>query len=253
MKAFLKKEWMEGLRTGRTGILLLLFALFGVMNPAIAKLTPWLIETMSESFASAGIVTTAVTVDAMFSWMQFYKNAPMALLLFLLLSSGSFTAEYQKGTLIPTVAKGLPRWKILAAKALALSALWTALYFLCYGITYGYNAYFWDNHIAAHLLFAAACYWMFGIWLLALLVLFSTLAKTSSQVLLGIGAAAIALYALSVFPKCSKILPLKLMDAMPLLQSLASPQDYYAPMALSGITALLCIALSIPCFNRKYL
>ena len=42
MKAFLKKEWMEMTRTGRMWILVLIFVLFGIMNPAMAKLTPWM-------------------------------------------------------------------------------------------------------------------------------------------------------------------------------------------------------------------
>ena len=38
MKAFLKKEWMEWKRTGRMAVLLLVFLLLGIMNPALAKL-----------------------------------------------------------------------------------------------------------------------------------------------------------------------------------------------------------------------
>ena len=58
MKAFLKKEWMEWSRTGRMLILLLVFALFGIMNPAIAKLTPWMMENMAGSLSDAGLVAT---------------------------------------------------------------------------------------------------------------------------------------------------------------------------------------------------
>ena len=147
MKAFLKKEWMEWSRTGRLLILLLIFSLFGVMNPALTKLTPWLIEALSESLADTGLAITSVKIDAMTSWTQFYKNIPIGLLVFLLLGSGSFTAEYQKGTLVPVVTKGLSRRKILSAKSLMLYLMWTVLYVLCFGITFGYNAYFWDNSI----------------------------------------------------------------------------------------------------------
>ena len=65
MIAFLKKEWMELWRTGRFLVLLLVFALLGIMNPAMAKLMPWMMETLSESLADSGITVTAVTVDAM--------------------------------------------------------------------------------------------------------------------------------------------------------------------------------------------
>ncbi len=118
MKAFLKKEWMEWLRTGRLMVLLMVFVLLGIMSPALAKLTPWLMETLSDSMAGTGIVTTEITVDAMVSWAQFYKNIPMGLVIFVLLCSGSFTGEYQKGTLVPVVTKGLSRRSILGAKTL---------------------------------------------------------------------------------------------------------------------------------------
>ena len=117
MSAFLKKEWMELCRTGRLMILLLVFTLFGIMNPALAKLTPWLMETLSESLADTGLVTTSVNVDAMTSWAQFYKNIPVGLIIFILISSGRFPAEYKKGTLITVVKKGLSRRKIVLAKA----------------------------------------------------------------------------------------------------------------------------------------
>lgn len=88
MIAFMKKEWMENVRTGRIWILLILFGLFGVMNPAIAKLTPWI------------------------------------------------------------------------------------------------QCIFWDNSVVAYPLFASFCYWLFGLWMLAILVFFSASMTSNVQVLL---------------------------------------------------------------------
>ena len=58
MRAFLKKEWLEWSRTGRFLVLLLVFTVFGIMNPALAKLTPWLVEIMSESLTDMGLVAS---------------------------------------------------------------------------------------------------------------------------------------------------------------------------------------------------
>lgn len=85
--AFMKKEWLEQLRSGRLAILGILFALFGIMNPAIAKLTPWLFEVMADTLEGSGLSVTVVTVSAMDSWMQFFKNIPMALIVFILLET----------------------------------------------------------------------------------------------------------------------------------------------------------------------
>ena len=54
MRAFLKKEWMEWSRTGRLLVLVLVFLVLGIMNPALAKLTPWMMEMLSESMAVWG-------------------------------------------------------------------------------------------------------------------------------------------------------------------------------------------------------
>lgn len=253
MTAFLKKEWMEVTRTGRGLILLLAFVLFGIMNPAIAKLTPWMMKVMADSLEEAGFVLTEVTVDAMTSWTQFYKNIPMALIVFVLLCSGIFTTEYQRGTLIPVVTKGLSRRKILAAKAVMLTGLWSAGYFLCYGITLAYNAWFWDNSIAAHHLYAAVCYWMFGMWIISLMLFFSALAQSSTQVLLGTCAAAVAVYVMGMFPKIADVFPSKLMDGMSLLQGAAKPGDYRLSMVVALMSGIACVVAAVVCFDRKRL
>lgn len=253
MRAFLKKEWMELCRTGRLLILLMIFTLFGIMNPALAKLTPWLMQTFSESLADTGIVTTSVTVDAMTSWAQFYKNIPVGLIIFILIFSGIFTAEYQKGTLIPVVTKGLSRRKIVIAKSLIIFAAWTVLYWLCFGITYGYNEYFWDNGIANHLFFAASLTWLFGAWVIAILVFFSAVAQSGTQVLFGVGGVAMGVYLLSMFPKLSTFLPVKLMNGMSLLQGINNQGNYYVSIAAAGLMIFLCMVLSVVFFDRKRL
>ena len=89
--AFLKKEWMDLIRSGRFMVLVILFVVFGIMNPAIAKVTPWLMETMADSLAETGLIMTEVHIDAMTSWTQFFKNIPMALIAFVLIQSSIFS------------------------------------------------------------------------------------------------------------------------------------------------------------------
>lgn len=253
MRAFLKKEWMEWSRTGRLLVLVLVFLVLGIMNPALAKLTPWMMEMLSESMAETGLSVTDVTVDAMVSWTQFYKNIPLGLILFTLLCSGNFTAEYQKGTLIPVVTKGLSRRKILLAKGAMMTAAWTVLYTLCSGITYAYNAYFWDNGIAFHLLFAIFLTWLSGLWVTGLLIFFSAVAGSSIQVLLGTGGVVLGMYLLGLFPKAGTWLPTRLLDGMALLQGTAAPGDYYGAMAAAVLMIVMGIGLGVLCFDRKSL
>lgn len=83
LTAFIKKEFSEQIRGGRFMILGILFCLFGIMNPATAKMLPWLLEVMSEQLADNGMLITGIEVDALTSWTQFFKNMPVLLIAFI--------------------------------------------------------------------------------------------------------------------------------------------------------------------------
>ena len=249
--AFFKKELLESARSGKLMILGVLFIAFGIMNPAIAKLTPWMLEIMAEELAESGMSITSVTVDALTSWTQFFKNIPMALIAFVLIYGGIFTREYESGTLLLMLTKGLARYKVLLAKALLLLSLWSLGYFICFGITYAYNAYFWDNSVAKSLMPAVLNWWLFGLWVICLAVLFSTLAKGSSIVLLGTGAAALAAYLLALLPKITPYSPASLMNSAGLLAGAESTEDYTKAVIVTAVTCAVSLAVSIPIFSKK--
>ena len=142
--AFIKKECLEQVRSGGLLITLGIFVVFGIMNPAVAKLTPWLLELMADSLAESGMTVTEVNITAMDSWVQFFKNIPMALIASVLLEGAIFTREYAVGTLVLSLTKGLERYKVVISKWLIMSSVWSVGYALCYGITYVYNDYFWE-------------------------------------------------------------------------------------------------------------
>lgn len=249
--AFTKKEYLELTRTGKLFILMILFILFGIMNPAIAKLTPWLMDTMSESLSEAGLTVTQMEADAMASWAQFYKNIPVALIIFLLMFSGVLTAEYQKGTLINMVTKGMDRWKVILSKIIVMTMVWTAGYWLCYGITYGYNAYFWDNHIASHLFFSAACFYLIGIWMISLILLMSACFQTNSAVLISAGGVFLIVYLLGLLPEIKKYLPAQLMDSSNLLTSGGNVEDYVWAVSVTIVLSVLNVIIAIVLFNKR--
>ena len=251
--AFIKKEWTGQLRLGHLLFLGILFILFGIMNPAIAKLTPWLFEILADSLAESGMIVTGATVDALTSWVQFFKNIPMALIVFLLMESNVFTKEYQSGTLVLALTKGLHRSKVVMAKTTVLFILWSACYWLCFGITYGYNAYFWDNDIAQNLYFAVTCWWLFGLWTILLVVFFSAIAKSNTGVLIGTGAVVLAAYLIGLLPKVEKYTPAKLMNSTGLLYDANSADQYTAAMIVTVLLCVFCFVGSILIWNKKKL
>ncbi|MBQ8398929.1 MAG: ABC transporter permease subunit, partial [Clostridia bacterium] len=248
--AFIKKEFTEQFRSGRLIILGLLFVLFGIMNPAIAKLTPWLLETMADSLAESGMIITDVKVSALDSWVQFFKNMPMGLIAFVLLESSIFTKEYTSGTLVLSLTKGLECYKVVVSKALVLTVLWSLGYWLCFGITYGYTAYFWDNSIAQNLVLSVVCWWLFGMMVVALMVLFSTVAMSNTGVLLGTGGVVLVSYLIGLLPKCNKYLPTFLTDGNSLIYGLVETKTYMPSLVIAVATGVICFAISIPIFNK---
>ena len=249
--ALMKKEITEQIRTGTLMILGMLFVLFGIMNPAVAKLTPWLLETMAESLAQSGMIVTEVTVTAMDSWVQFFKNIPMGLIAFVLLEGGIFTREYQTGTLVLSLTKGLDRYKVVVSKTFVLTVLWTAAYWLCFGITYVYNGYFWDNTVAQNLYFSVVCWWLFGLWTVMLMVLFSVLATANTGVLVGTAGVVGVSSLLGLFPQISEYLPTRLTDGNLLIYGTADVETYTASLMIAAACCLTCFVISLAAFNKK--
>lgn len=249
--AFMKKEWMEQIRSSRLFVLMILFVMFGIMNPAVAKLTPWLFEVMAESLEESGMVVISTEVDAMTSWVQFFKNVPMALIVFVLIQSNIFTKEYQSGTLVLALTKGLHRYKVVLAKTVVLIILWTVAYWMHFGITYVYNEYFWDNSIAENLLFSVSIWWLFGLWTIALLVLFSTISSANTGVLVGTGAVLFVSYLAGLLPKVSEYVPTLLMDGNSLIYGVKDIEDYRFAMIIAITTGIVCFMASVPVLNKK--
>lgn len=253
LTAFSKKEFLELTRTGKLLILSILFVLFGIMNPAIAKLTPWLMEMAFGDIPEASQLFAQIEINALTAWTQFYKNIPLALIVLLLMFSGILTSECQKGTLINMITQGIARWKIIAAKSFTVISLWTLGYWICFGITYGYSAYYWDNHIACHLLFSAFCFYLLGIWLISLLFLLSALLPSNTSVLLALGSIFLGIYLLGFWPDIKEYLPGYLINSKELLIGKTEPSIYFGGTAVTILLSLLNYVFTVFFFNKRML
>lgn len=251
--AFLKKEILGEIRSGRVLLLVILSVLFGIMNPAVTKLTPWMLELLSDQLAESGMFVGDVTVDAMTSWTQFFKNMPVMLVIFLVLYGSILTSEYQKNTLILIVTKGMRRWKILYAKALLMMGMWTIGYVISTGITYGYNAWFWENPDGSGILLAAGAFWLLGIWLITGLCIGSVCSSSASSVLLITGAGFVICYVLSLIPAVKEVLPTQLLNGAPLLAGTASIWEYAAAATVTVLFSIVNLTAAVLIWNRRAL
>ncbi len=251
--AFLKKEILDSWRGGRFTFMFLLFVAFGIMNPAIAKMTPWIIDLFSETLADSGMQVTEVKVDALTSWTQFYKNIPMALVAFVLSFGGSFTKEYDSGTLVLVLTKGMQRYKVVLAKLSLMLITWTGGYWICYGITYLYNAYYWDNGIASGLVASSLMWYLFGVFAVCLVTLFSTISRGYSTVLIGTGGVILVSSVLAMIPKLKRILPIALTDGMGLLVGAEDVEKFIPAILLTIMICIVSILVSVTSMQRKQL
>lgn len=177
----------------------------------------------------------------------------MGLVAFAIIFSGIFTIEYQSGSLVLVLAKGLARHKVVTAKAAIMSLFWSGEYWLCYGITFGYNAFFWDNSIAENLVFAAVCWWVLGIMAIALVVLFSSFMNANTGVLVGTGGVFLLSYLVGMFPKLSEYMPAKLMETSSLLTGITGTGEYCKALGIAAILICVCVLIGIPSINKKHI
>lgn len=241
----LQKELLELVRTKRAMVLLIVFGIFGILNPALAKLTPWMLSLMGESLAEQGITFGAITVDALTSWTQYFKNLMMEYILILAMFSGIFAQEYQSGTLVNLLTKGVSRGKVAASKLLAVQLTWTVCYWLTFFVTLGYTAYFWENALPSGIWLAAVCAYMMGVWLLSLELAFASALNSGMYALLLTGGVFALFFALSMLPQLTRFLPSHLGDGLGLLTGDMTASDIlpalWVSLALSAVQSALCV------------
>jgi len=242
----LRKELLELVRTKRAMVLLIVFGIFGIMNPALAKLTPWMISMMGVSLAEQNITFGAITVDALTAWTQYFKNLMMEYILILAMFSGVFAQEYQSGTLINLLTKGVSRGKVAASKLLAVQLAWAACYWLTFLITLGYTAYFWENALPSGIWLAAFSAYFMGVWLLSLELAFASALSSGMYALLLTGGVFALCFALGMLPQLARFLPPRLGEGLGLLTGDMKASDIlpalWVSVALTAVQSALCMA-----------
>ncbi|MBQ7375501.1 MAG: ABC transporter permease subunit [Clostridia bacterium] len=250
--AFLKKEFMEGGRTFKIVGIIAVFVILAVMNTLTAKFTPLLMELLEGELAQAGISFNAeYEVKTIDSWIQFYKNMPMGLIAFVLIFGGTMTKEYDKGSMILLLTKGFARYKVILAKLFLLVLVWSVGYWLSFGITVGLNSFLLESVELYNFIFAALCWYIFGIFVIALIMLFSVIFKSYGMVLLGTGGVVAALYLISIAPSIAKWLPIILISGVGFMSESVDVSEYLGALIICAIASVGAIVASIPIFNKK--
>lgn len=249
--AFTKKEFTECIRSSKLVIMAIVFLLIGIMNPVLAKVTPDILK----SLASDGMTISVADPTALDAWTQYYKNMPQfGLIVLVIIFSGILTNEISKGTLINMLTKGLKRSTVIAAKMTMSAVIWTLCYLIAFAVSYGYTIYFWPDDSCEHLILAAACLWLFGLLLLAAIMLGSVLFKGIGGSLLFTGGLVAIMFVLDIFPKVSDYNPILLASGnMGLITGAIETGDIIKPVIVSLVLMIAFLFGACSIFNKKFL
>ena len=259
---FLKKEFFELWRRGRLILFGVLFVFFGIEAPAIAKLTPYLFKMMSEDMEQQGLIVKEVTSTAASSYEQFFSNLLMILIVFIIVYAGSVTNEFSKGSAIPLLTKGLSRSALILSKLVCALLTWSAGLWLCFGITYGYTRYYWNDNSVQSVMPAVLLWWLFSVMVICVMFFFASFAKTHIQVMIGtgethiqvmIGAGGIVfiMSVASIAELVKKYLPISITNSMDICTGKTSVTDILPAIIIACVITVLSAVFSVLLIRKR--
>ncbi|MCL2470417.1 MAG: ABC transporter permease [Propionibacteriaceae bacterium] len=250
--SFLGKEFQESLRTYRLLIMVAAFVALGVLSPLLAKMVP---DLLNGTDMGGGAILRVPPATALDSWGQFFKNiSQLGVLILVIVDCGIMGTELAKGTLTNFLAKGLPRSTVIWAKFVSATVMWTLCYGLALLVTWGYTLYFWGNGPLSHAFLAFTCLWVFGVLLIALLILGGIIQSNIYGALLAAAAVIIVLNLVNIAPQAAKYNPISLAGGTVNLLSGHNTLGDYLPALWICLAAIVVImAASLAVFDRKQL
>jgi len=247
--AFFKKELIEHLRNYKLFIFFIVFAIIGILSPLSAKFLPELLEGLMDDNITI-ILQEPTYVD---SWIQFFSNInQIGLVVMVLVFSPMMAKEYEKGTLVHMVTKGLPRLSIYSAKLSVLYLSWTIFYWLSFVITLGYTYFYFPDSSTEGLFLATFSLYLFGLMLFALLLLTAILFESTFAPLLSVAGFIGLLFLGQLVPAVQEWSPLQLNGRnVEWLMGMEIDQELIQSFSVTSILIVLFIVAGGVIFKKK--
>lgn len=190
---FLGKELQEIVRTWRLFVLPGILLFFALSGPVLAKLTPQLISSLTQS--QPGVVIEVPEPSYVDAYVQWIKNlSQIAIFALLIVSGGLVAGERASGTAVLVLTKPVSRAAFVAAKFLAQSALVTVATLVCTAVTWGVTLAVFGEGPPAPLFEATGVWLVFAIFFVAV----ATLLSTALSTLAAAGTSVLAYFAISL-------------------------------------------------------
>ena len=247
--SLLKKEAIEGARTKKMISTFILFLFIGLISPLTAKLTPMILQ----SIATGNIDINVAPPSEIDSWKQFFKNiSQIGMFGLAIILSTQMANEFQKGTLINLLSKGLPRYQVVLSKIFYNFILWFSAYYSSFILTYFYTKYFFGiSFPVRNILMAALLPFIFGFFLISLEILAEVISGSVIGTLILTTVGIVIQLILSIRDEIVKYMPIALIGKPVNLIKGIGYDDYYVPIITGSILLILCIVISIAIINKK--
>jgi len=243
----LRKEVIEQWRTRRLPVVAVIFLLFGLASPVLAKYTPDIVKLVASSIDIH--VPTPTVKDAV---AQLIKNlSQVGVLTAILLAMGSVAGEKESGTAAFVLVKPVSRFAFLAAKFSGLAVTIAVAVLIC-----GLAAYLYTDLLFAPLSvlgFGTACF----VILLGLLEIAAVTFLGSTLVRSSIPAAGIGIVALVVagvvaaLPNVGRFTPLGLNELASNLALQQMATGWILPLIVNAGFVVVALATSWLVFRRQ--
>lgn len=249
LSALFKKEIMESVRNFKLFVLLTVFIIIGIISPLTALLMPDIMELVMED---ARISFEPPPVAALDAYTQFFGNMNQLGLPILVIVTGSIlTNEFSRNTLVNLLTKGLRRHNVMLVKFSYTVLMWTAAYAAGAVTAYLYTIYYWDDELE-NILVAFSLTWVYGIFLISIIMLSSAIFRTSFLGVLFTALSVVILMIItSIYPPAAEYLPQYLITSNAgLLTGEMIVSDVLPALLITAAVSILIFLLSTAVFNK---
>lgn len=248
--AFMKKELWESIATFRLYIVVAVFIILGLMGPLMAVLTPAILEMLANDTGITIILPEPTAVDA---WTQFFSGfGQMGTLAVAVIFSGIMANEFSRGTLTNLLTKGLKRHTVILSKFFNAGLLWTVSVLLSFAVCYAYTAFYFETEAIPHVVLVFGAPWLFGLFLIALLVFGGTLFGNFAGSLGTCLGVFFTLVFVNMIPNIGRFNPASLSTGtLAIINGTGKPSDFTPAIIICAVAIIVLISGAIGVFNRK--
>lgn len=245
---FLGKEVTEIARTWRIWVLPGVLLFFALSGPPLAKLMPQLLESLGTG--DTGIVITMPEPSYLDAYGQWIKNlSQIGVFLLLGVSAGLVAGERASGTAALVLTKPVSRTGFVVAKYLAHGGLLVLVTAAGTLATWGVTVAVFREAPPERLFAASALWLVLGLFLLAVMVLWSSALSTLAALGSGI-ASYVILSLLTLWGPSARFTPAGLMGAPGEALAGTSPHVLW-PLVTAGAAIPLLVWAATRVFGRK--